>query len=130
MVKKLPDEILFLLGKREFRPDILGKVRHPIGSRAFYYFDFFISAEIKTSPPTLDDVFQAKKYGEIYGCAISLLVSTDRPEERLLRFLKKKSTLLLLPMSGYHVYLCRFSVERDTIDWWFPEAPRREQHTS
>lgn len=126
---KLPDEVLFLLGSRELRPDILGRVKHPVGSKAFYYNSFFVTAEVKDGTPTVNDLFQAKKYGEIYEAAISLLVSTQKPEERLLRLLKRKSVLLMLPMSMFSTYLCRFSPKDETIDWWFPQQPRREQPT-
>jgi len=123
--RKLPDEILFLLGSRELRPDILGCVEHPIGSKAFYYHAFFVTAEVKDGAPTINDLFQAKKYGEIYGAAVTLLVSTEKPEERLLRLLKRRPELRHLPMSMYFAYLCRFSVKDEAIDWWFPEQPRK-----
>ncbi len=126
---KLPDEVLFLLGSRELRPDILGRVEHPVESKAFYYNSFFVTAEVKDGTPTVNDLFQAKKYGEIYEAAISLLVSTQKPEERLLRLLKRKSILLQLPMSMFHTYLCRFSAKDGTIDWWFPQHPRRDRPT-
>jgi len=126
---KLQDEVLFLLGSRELRPDILGHVEHPIESKAFYYHSFFVTAEVKDGTPTVNDLFQAKKYGEIYEAAISLLVSTQKPEERLLRLLKRKSVLLHLPMSMFSAYLCRFLAKDGTIDWWFPEHPRRDLPT-
>lgn len=126
---KLQDEVLFLLGSRELRPDILGHVEHPVESKAFYYNSFFVTAEVKDGTPTVNDLFQAKKYGEIYEAAISLLVSTQKPEERLLRLLKRKSILLQLPVSMFSTYLCKFSAKDETIDWWFPQHPRRNQPT-
>ncbi len=126
---KLQDEVLFLLGSRELRPDILGRVEHPVESKAFYYHSFFVTAEVKDGTPTVNDLFQAKKYGEIYEAAISLLVSTQKPEERLLRLLKRKSILLQLPMSMFSTYLCKFSAKDETIDWWFPQHPRGDQPT-
>jgi len=125
--ERLPDEILFLLGSRELRPDILGYVQYPTASKAFYYHSFFVTAEVKGGVPTINDLFQAKKYGEIYGAAISLLVSTLKPEQRLLRLLKRKSVLLHLPMTMYSEYLCTFSTKDNVIDWWFPEEPRRKE---
>jgi hypothetical protein len=124
---RLRDEILFLLGSRELRPDILGQVEYPIESHAFYYHSFFVAAEVKDGIPTIHDLFQAKKYGEIYEAAVTLLVSTQRPEERLLRLLKRNSVLLHLPMSMFSAYVCRFSAKDERIDSWFPEQPRREQ---
>jgi hypothetical protein len=126
---KLRDEILFLLGSRELRPDILGHVKHPIESEAFYYHEFFVAAEVKEGAPTVNDLFQAKKYGEIYEAAITLLVSTEKPEERLLRLLKRNSVLLHLPMSMFSAYLCKFSAKDGNIDRWFPEQPKRDQPT-
>jgi len=123
--EKLPDDVLFLLKGGEVRPDILGRVEHPIGSKAFYYHSFFVTAEVKDGAPTINDLFQAKKYGEIYSAAITLLASTQKPEERLLRLLKRNPVLLHLPMSMHLAYLCRFSVKDGLIDWWFPEQPRR-----
>jgi hypothetical protein len=125
--KELSDEILFLLGSRELRPDILGHVKHSVGSKAFYYHEFFVAAEVKEGSPTINDLFQAKKYGEIYEAAVTLLVSNEKPEERLLRLLKRKPVLLHLPMSMYSAYLCRFSERNETIDWWYPEPPRKDQ---
>lgn len=124
--EKLPDEILFLLRSRELRPDVLGYVEYPTESKAFYYNSFFVTAEVKDGVPTINDLFQAKKYGEIYGAAISLLVSTLKPEVRLLRLLKRKSILLHLPMSMYSAYLCTVSTKDNVIDW-FPEEPRRKE---
>jgi len=127
LLQELPDEILFLLGNRELRPDILGRVEYPLQDKPFYYSRFFVTAEVKDGPPTINDLFQAKKYGEIYEAAISLLVATEKPEERLLRLLKRKSVLLHLPMSMFRVYLCRYSAEVQAFTWWFPEEPRRKE---
>jgi len=124
---KLGDEILFLLGSRELRPDILGHVEHPVESKTFYYHKFFVATEVKEGSPTINDLFQAKKYGEIYEAAVTLLVSTEKPEERLLRLLKRNPVLLHLPMSMFSAYLCKFSEKSEAIDWWYPEPPRRDQ---
>lgn len=126
---ELGDEILFLLRSRELRPDILGHVEHPVGSKAFYFHEFFVAAEVKEGSPTINDLFQAKKYGEIYEAAVTLLVSNEKPEERVVRLLKRRPVLLHLPMSMHSVYLCKFSEKNGTIDWWYPEPPRKDQLT-
>lgn len=122
--EKLADEVLFLIRKREFRPDIMGYVRVPIGLGIFFFSEFRVVVEVKDGKPSVNDLFQVKKYGELYDAAISILVSTDKPEQRFLRLLERKPTLLSLPMGGYSAFITRFLKDKCDFDWWYPRPPR------
>ena len=125
IMEKLSDEVLFLIGSKELRPDIMGYVKVPIGLGLFLHSEFKVAVEVKNGKPTVNDIFQAKKYGELYNAAISILISTDKPEERVLRLLERRKELLSYYYGYYHLYLARFSKEEKKIVWWYPEEPRK-----
>jgi len=122
----LNDDTLFLVENRELRPDIFGKVG-PDARQAFGYSDFLVTAEVKSGVPTVNDIFQAKKYGELYHAFFSFLISTKLPEERVIRLLRHNPVLLFY--SGISTaYMCRYSEESERFDWWFSEREPRKKN--
>lgn len=123
----LQSNVLYLLNSKEARPDLFGHIG-PDCTKAYGRKDFVMTVEVKPGTPTIHDVFQARKYGELYWAPVALLVSTEFPEERLQRFLKER--LDLLGFSGGHasLYLCRYLESNETIEWWFQDRePRLKQ---
>ena len=118
---------MFLLNRKEFRPDIMGYVKTPPRSNIFYFSEFLTVVEVKSTKPSVRDLFQVKKYGELYNALISILVSIRKPEPRFLALLEKRPTLLQLPISGAQVYITRFSTEKNYFDWWRPRPPRKNR---
>jgi hypothetical protein len=122
----LNDDVLFLIENRELRPDIFGRVG-PDARQAFGYSDFLVTAEIKDGSPIVNDVFQAKKYGELYQAFFAFLICTKLPDERVIRLLKHNPVLLFY--SGtFTAYLCRYSEESERFDWWFSERQPRKKN--
>lgn len=126
----LQDNVLFLLNSKEARPDLFGHIG-PDGAKAYGRSVFFITVEVKHGAPTIHDVFQARKYGELYWAQVALLVSTEPPEERLQRLLKERLDLLGYSDGYNQLYLCKYSESNETIDWWFQEreARTKQPHT-
>jgi hypothetical protein len=120
----LQSNVLYLLNSREARPDLFGHIG-PDCTQVYGRRDFLLTVEVKPGSPTIHDVFQAKKYGELYWAWVALLVSTDLPEERLRRLLKERLDLLGYSGGYSHLYLCRYSESSGTIDWWLDEKGPR-----
>ena len=120
----LPSNVLYLLNSREVRPDLFGHIG-PDCTQAYGRRDFLLTVEVKPGSPTISDLFQAKKYGELYWAPISLLVSTELPEERLRRLLSERLDLFGYCGGNYQLYLCRYSEANGVIDWWLDgKGPR------
>jgi hypothetical protein len=120
----IQSNVLFLLSNREARPDLFGHIG-PDCTQAYGRRDFLLTVEVKPGAPTIHDVFQAKKYGELYWAPIALLVSTELPDERLRRLLTERLDLLGYSAGYAHLYLCHYSETNGTIDWWLDgKGPR------
>jgi hypothetical protein len=121
----LSDELLNLTRNREFRPDLFGHIGPDCEPR-YGMSTFTLVVEVKPSAPTLKDVFQAKRYGELYLAQVALLVSTELPEVQVQRLLEKR-----IDLRGYSgrwlLYLCHYNKTQHAIDWWFDNSePRRK----
>jgi hypothetical protein len=120
----LQSNVLFLLNNRDARPDLFGHIG-PDCTEAYGRRDFLLTVEVKAGVPTIHDVFQAKKYGELYWAPVALLVSTELLDERLRRLLSERLDLLGYSAGYAHLYLCRYSESSGTIDWWLDgKGPR------
>jgi len=126
-LERKEDYLLFLLNRKEFRPDIMGYVKTPPRSNIFYFSEFLTVVEVKSTRPSVRDLFQIKKYGELYNALISILISIEKPEPRFLALLEGRPTLLQLPISGAQVYIARFSEDKNDFDWWHPRPPRKRK---
>ena len=117
----LQTNVLFLLNSKEAQPDVFGHI-DPDCREVYGRNDFLLTAEVKPSAPTIHDIFQAKKYGELYSAPVALLVSTEFPEERLQRLLEERPDLLGYSAATHRLYLCRYSEPSERIDWGFKKG--------
>jgi len=120
----IPDNVLFLLDNKETRPDLFGEIG-PDCTLFYGQSKFVLTVEVKDGSPTINDVFQAKKYGELYSAPVALLISTELPEERLQRLLNQRPDILAYSGAYRRLYLCRYSGSTRTIDWWFENREPR-----
>src|SRR3972149_1033805 len=110
----LPDNILFLLPNRAARPDLFGHIG-PDCRNSYGVRDFLLTAEVKNSPPTLGDVYQAKLYGELFSAPVALLIATELPDEGLRRLLIGRPELLSYSAGYQRLYVCCFSEQNEVL---------------
>jgi hypothetical protein len=100
---------------REAPPDIAGFIREQ------YTTGFFV-AEFKKATLRLDDIYQARKYAELFEAKYALLITTEEIPEELKRLSRVVYSLLSLP--GYHkLVLARFDEQGGQFVDWFEENP-------
>ncbi len=107
-------EIIFRF-LREAAPDITGFVKEAYSSK-------FLVVEIKNEVLKLDDVYQARKYAELFDAKYALLVSPHEVPEELKRLSKVVYALLELPSSYNRLTLVHFAPEEGFVEW-FPTNP-------
>lgn len=99
----------------ETAPDITGFVREKHATR------FFV-AEFKKGTLRLDDIYQARKYAELFEAKYALLITTSEIPKELKRLSQMTHSLLALP--GYcRLILVRFDEQQDRFVDWFQENP-------
>jgi len=108
-------EIIFSFLK-DARPDITGFFKAKADSRRE-----FIIVEIKPTPIKLDDIYQTRKYAELFDARYALLVSPFEVPQRLVRLARVVFPLLQLP-AYKQVTLVQCADGAAQVDW-FPEDP-------
>ena len=105
---------------REAAPDLTGFLkRDGASSREF------IVVEVKNRALKLDDIYQTRKYAELFDARYALLVSTHEIPEEIMRLSKVVFPLLTLP-AYKQLTLFRFGDSGNSVDW-FPEDPFAKQ---
>jgi hypothetical protein len=100
---------------KDAAPDITGFIREQ-------YVVPFIVVEIKSARLKLDDIYQAKKYAELFDAKYALLVSTEEIPEELKRL--SKVDFMLFYIGDYKAFgLAQFDEERNLFKEYFPENP-------
>ena len=100
---------------KEAPPDIAGFITNQ------YTTDFFV-AEFKKEILRLEDIYQARKYSELFDAKYALLITTEEIPEELKRLSKIIHSLLSLP--GYNkLTLVRFDEQQEQFVDWFKENP-------
>lgn len=117
----LKDEVLFLVGKREFRPDIMGVIKSSPLGLGIVLVEKLITIEVKNKEISLQDWFQAKNYGDLYEAPISLLISTKPMPEKLKRLIDHSSSLKYRPISSYRIYYACLNTKEGALTEFFPE---------
>jgi len=101
---------------KEASPDITGFIKTE-------YSSDFIVIEFKRETIKLDDVYQAKKYRDLFSAKFTFLVSLHSIPEEIKRLHKATYTLL----SGAGTYdafvLVHFDEEHNEFKEWYPENP-------
>jgi hypothetical protein len=100
---------------KEAPPDLTGFTKEQ------YSTDFFV-AEFKKETLRLDDIYQVRKYAELFDAKRALLITTEEIPEELKRLSKVVHSLLSLP--GYHrLTLVQFDEQQGQFVDWFEENP-------
>src|SRR5216684_4331428 len=89
----------------EAAPDITGFVTKDSSS-----LREFIVVEVKTTPIKLDDIYQVRKYAELFDARYALLISTSEIPEKITRLCRVVIPLLMLP-ANKQLTLVRFGDE-------------------
>jgi hypothetical protein len=113
-IPKGRDLIFHLL--KEAKPDITGFMQEQ------YATEWFI-AEFKKEKLRLDDIYQARKYAELFDAKYALLVTTEEIPEELKRLSKIVLPLLLLRGGYSRLTLVRFDEQEGQFVDWFEENP-------
>ena len=109
-------EIIFNFLKKA-RPDITGFVKENS-------FSYFIVVEIKNSSIELDDIYQTKKYAQLFGAKYALLISTNEIPEEIKRLDKTIYPHLLSGGYGYErIVLVHFDINRKEFVEWYEKNP-------
>jgi hypothetical protein len=114
---EIPDyRKLILLFLKEVFPDITGFIKEQ------YTTEWFI-AEFKKEKLKLDDIYQARKYAELFDAKYALLVTTEEIPEELKTI--SKIALPLLSLCGGHskLTLVRFDEQEGQFVDWFEADP-------
>src|SRR5262249_19284495 len=106
---------------REAPPDLTGFVKGE------YNATDFLVAEFKKGRLRLDDVYQARKYAELFDAKYALLITTEEIPEELKRLSKVVYSLLHLSHWSRKFVIARFDEERDAFVEWFEEHPFLEK---
>ena len=112
-------EIIFNFLKKA-RPDITGFIKENL----FSLFSYFIVVEIKNSSIELDDIYQTKKYAQLFGAKYALLISTDEIPEEIKRLDKAIYPYLLCGGYGYErIVLVHFDINKKEFVEWYKNKP-------
>src|SRR6266849_9039078 len=101
---------------KEAAPDITGFVKKDSASPRE-----FLVVEIKTTPIKLDDIYQVRKYAELFDARYAVLLSTSEIPEKITRLSRVVFPLLTLP-AYKQLALVRFA-DDGRATTWFPECP-------
>ena len=100
---------------KEAAPDITGFVKKDSSSMRE-----FLVVEIKANPIKLDDIYQVRKYAELFDARYALLLSNWEIPEKIARLSRVVFPLLTLP-AYKQVTLVNWN--GGGADTWFPECP-------
>ncbi len=106
-------------------PDITGYVKNESISYLPRFFDnkyCFIVVEIKNEKMKLDDIYQLRKYSELFDTWLALLITTKEIPEEIKRLSKINKQLLPKRDQSYTI-LAQFSLHNNDFMEWFPRNP-------
>jgi len=111
------NEIIFSFLKKKNSPDLTGFVKEG-------RFTHFITVEIKNNTITLEDVYQAKRYADLFRAKYGFLLST-KPIPTTIKRLCKRFLILNIVGTADRLRLAQYDVERTVVieKSWFPESP-------
>lgn len=101
---------------KEAAPDITGFIEKS-------YSSDFIVVEIKRETVKLDDIYQTKKYQELFNAKFTFLVSVQPIPEEIKRLHKVAFSLLSGPSYHHMFALAHFNERTNEIVGWYPENP-------
>ena len=122
------EDIIFSFLGRKASPDLVGFIHnqrdHWFVIQSSSDIQDFITVEIKRGKITLQDVYQAKMYGDLFQAKYALLISPEPiPEE--IRRLDQRLFVTYRYMSGWYLYIGEWSSFANTIEEyrWLSKSP-------
>lgn len=121
----VPHDIIFSFLGKKVSPDLTGFMYdRNYTSRPFSMSGVksYITVEIKKEKITLQDVYQAKMYGDLFQAKYALLLSPQPiPEE--IRRLDQYLFVTYRYMSGGYVYIGQWGSRANATRKWLPRSP-------
>ena len=121
------DIIFSFLGKKA-SPDLTGfTFTKPLDWSSWSSSDIqdFITVEIKRGKLTIQDVYQARMYGDLFQAKYALLISDESIPEEIRRLDQRLFCVTYRYMSGWYLYIGEWSTETNAIGEyrWLPKPP-------
>ncbi|MGB3477926.1 MAG: hypothetical protein WBB67_02065 [bacterium] len=111
---------------RDAAPDITGFIKNDILSWMISDQKYvFVVVEIKSTKMRLDDIYQVRKYSELFGAKLTLLITTFEIPEEIKRLSKSVEQLLKQP-DGEKIILAHYNHHNDEFKEWFPKDPFKD----
>lgn len=101
---------------KEAPPDITGFIKSE-------HFSDFIVVEFKKGKIKLDDIYQTKKYRDLFDAKFAFLISLEPIPEEIKRLHKVLYELLSTPHYSHAFVLARFNEKVVKFVEWYPENP-------
>jgi len=108
-----PHRELIFAFLNEAAPDITGFVKKDAQS-----LREFIVVEVKTTPIKLEDIYQVRKYAELFDARNALLLSTSEIPGKIIRLSRVVPSLLTLQGGYGKVTLVRFEDNGSRVTWY------------
>lgn len=109
--------IWYFLQERKARPDITGFIKGD-------YSSDFIAVEVKRDKISLEDIYQTKKYADLFDAKLPFLVSLQPIPGNIKRLHKKREALLTFPLNWRRtLVLAHFDENSNAFSEWYPEDP-------
>ena len=106
------EEIIFAFLKKKNSPDITGFVKLVTKTEPKYAAFKFITVEIKNAVIKLEDIYQAKRYADLFKAQYGFLIST-KPIPTTIKRLCEKIPILYIAGTGYDkLKLAQFDMEK------------------
>jgi hypothetical protein len=115
----IPQNLEILFRFLNYKPDVVGYAESTHGNQIF-------TAEVKRGSLTVQDIYQAKMYKELFGATFGFLIGTQPVPEELKRLLRT-IPIILLSAGDYTFHflaLARFDLETGTFTDWFQNYPQ------
>jgi hypothetical protein len=108
---------------KDAAPDITGYVDSEEISFFFEDLEYvFVVVEVKKGKIKLDDIYQIRKYSELFDAKLSLLISLMEIPEEIKRLSKVVKQLLVQP-DNERIILAHFDHRENKFVEWFPKNP-------
>ena len=118
-------DIVFSFLGRKASPDLTGfiaSVPSPWTPSSRINVQDFITVEIKREKIRLQDIYQAKMYGDLFQAKYSLLISPEEIPQEIVR-LHQQLFVLYRFMGSWGLYIGEWDSHDKAIYEWLPESP-------
>ena len=106
-------DLIFAFLKKDAAPDLTGFVKKTDSlSREF------LIVEMKNEPIKLDDIYQTRKYAELFDARYALLISTHEVPEKIIRLARVMFPYLLAIPAYKKVTLVHFGKDGADVSWF------------